>query len=317
MLEDVVRAQEGIVTRAQAIAAGLSPAKLTHLLARGEWQRVFLGVYATFSGPLPRRGLLWAAVLRAGPGAVLSHDTAAELAGLIEPPKRMAMRPPPSIHVTVPAARTPARIPGVVLHRSRAVARARHPTRMPTQTRIEETVVDLIQAAPRLDDALAWLARAVGSRLTTVDRLLAAIRDRPRVRSRRLLLAALADVATGAHSLAELTYLRRVERAHGLPRSQRQFRRATGPTRYDDVRYVEFGLRVEVDGRAAHPIHDRWRDMHRDNDAVVDGDRVLRFGFADIHSRPCAVAAQVATVLGRSGWPGAANRCRLHDCVVA
>jgi hypothetical protein len=36
-------------------------------------------VYALFSGEPGREALLWAAVLRAGPDAMLSHHTAAEL----------------------------------------------------------------------------------------------------------------------------------------------------------------------------------------------------------------------------------------------
>ena len=43
----------------------------------GRWQRLQRGVYATFSGEPTRQTALWAALLRAGPGAVLSHQTAA------------------------------------------------------------------------------------------------------------------------------------------------------------------------------------------------------------------------------------------------
>jgi very-short-patch-repair endonuclease len=85
--------------------------------------------------------------------------------------------------------------------------------------------------------------------------------------------------------------------------------RAGGRT-YDDVRYAEFGVVVELDGRAAHPDETRWRDMARDNASVVDGRRVLRYGWADVASQPCEVAAQVATVLGVAGWRGMLRRCR-------
>src|SRR6185295_4830981 len=100
-------------------------------LSAGRWRRIFPGVYATFTGPVPRSGLLWAVLLRAGAGAVLSHDTAAELVGLTD-------RASAVIHVTVPWARTPARIPGARIHRSDAVSKRRHPSRLPPQTRVEE-----------------------------------------------------------------------------------------------------------------------------------------------------------------------------------
>jgi hypothetical protein len=45
------------------------------------WRRLHPGVYAAFSGQPGRDPVLWAAVLRAGPRAILSHETAAELHG--------------------------------------------------------------------------------------------------------------------------------------------------------------------------------------------------------------------------------------------
>ena len=48
-------------------------------ISSGTWQRLYPAVYATFTGKLSREGRLWAAVLTAGPGAVLSHETAAEI----------------------------------------------------------------------------------------------------------------------------------------------------------------------------------------------------------------------------------------------
>ena len=308
VLDDVVDDQGGVVSRSQARAGGVSKRQLDRHSHTGRWQRIFPGVYATFSGPVPWSSLLWAVVLRAGPGAVLSHDTAAELSGLID--RRSA-----TIHVTVPWRRAPRPIPGVLIHRCDQIGSRSHPTRVPPQTRIEETVVDLTQSCDRMDDAIAWLARAVGSRLTTSERLRAALDGRPRLRWRRSLAAALGDVAGGSHSLMELRYLRTVERAHRLPRSERQVRRdGPGPTRYDDVRYRRFATRVELDGRAAHPEHERWRDMDRDNQAVAEGDRVLRYGFGEVSSVPCRIAAQVASVLRACGWKGRPRRCRRTDC---
>jgi len=290
------------------MAGGLTRSQIEVRLGTGRWRRIFTGVYLTFNGPVPRRSLRWAAVLRAGPGAVLSHETAAELVGLAEPST--------PIHVTVPTRRTPGRIPGTVIHRSDLIAQRRHPTRLPPQTRIEETVVDLTQSSRRLDDAMAWLARAVGSRVTTPDRLADGFQARPRLRHRRTLLSALTDVASGCQSLLELRYLRDVERPHGLPPSERQQRRE-GEARYDDVRYREYRIRVELDGRAAHPDHQRWRDMRRDNSAVASGDQVLRYGLADVDGSPCLVAAQVAGVLINNGWPGPPRRCRRPHCPIA
>jgi very-short-patch-repair endonuclease len=238
---------------------------------------------------------------------MLSHETAAELWGLLQSPARL-------IHVTVPADRILVRNAGVVVHRSRFAERSQHPGRRPWRTRVEDTVVDLTQTARRLEDAIAWLARAIGGRFTSAPRLRACLDGRPKLKWRAALSAALRDVDDGSHSPLELAYLRNVERAHGLPRSQRQMRRASG--HYDDVRYPKYGVRVELDGRAAHPEHERWRDMRRDNAAAEQGDHVLRYGSVDVGDYPCGAALQVIKLLRAGGWRGTPHRCARGNCAV-
>ncbi|GII22032.1 hypothetical protein Pme01_16290 [Planosporangium mesophilum] len=293
-----------MVTRAQALAAGVTRSAIRQHLRTGRWQRIFRSVYATFSGPVPRKCLLWAAVLRAGPGAMLSHGSSAELIGLVDEPDEL-------IHVTVPTRRELSPIPGVVVHQSGRAEEARHPLRLPPQTRVEETVVDLVQTSHSLEQALGLIAKACGRRLTRPERLIAAIEARKKLRWRAEVLAALGDVGGGAQSSLELRYLRDVERAHGLPRGSRQCAvTRPGGRFYDDVRYVPFGVVVELDGRAAHPDEARWRDMRRDNVSVLQGRRVLRYGWADVAGQPCAVAVQVATALRAAGWRGAPRPCQ-------
>ena len=56
---------------------GFTDSAIAARLRSGRWQRLHAGVYATFSGDPLRQAWLWAAVLRAGRAAVLSHQTAA------------------------------------------------------------------------------------------------------------------------------------------------------------------------------------------------------------------------------------------------
>jgi very-short-patch-repair endonuclease len=164
---------------------------------------------------------------------------------------------------------------------------------------------------------MSWMARACGRRLTTPERLGAALAERPRARWGRELLAALTDVDSGCHSLLELRYLRDVERAHGLPPGQRQaVRQRSGGRWYDDVYYARFHTRVELDGRVAHPDESRWHDARRDNAAAVHGDMVLRYGWVDVVERPCRTAAEVAATLVRSGWIGRPTLCA-SACAIA
>jgi very-short-patch-repair endonuclease len=310
MLDELCRLQEGVVTLQQATDAGLSRGAVRARIDSGRWRRLHDGVYATFSGPMPRSAQLWAVLLTCGAGAVLSHETAGELVGLVDEPGS-------AVHVCIPSTRRVRSIPGVVRHVSRRAGVARHPTRLPPQTRVEETVVDLTQSARDLDSAVNWVVRACARRLTTVDRLRAAMSARPRLRWRADLLAVLGDVSEGCHSVLELRYLRDVERAHRLPPAQRQVIRARrGGRWYDDVLYHRYRTVVELDGDQAHPAEVRVRDMVRDNAGVAEGLSMLRYGRAHVVSRPCAIAAQVGGVLRANGWRDYPRPCG-PACMIA
>ena len=81
------------IARSQAIDMGLDRETVRNRLRYGEWQQLKTGVYAAFTGVPKREAEIWAALLRAGPGATLSHWTAAERHGLVD-------KPSPVIHVT-------------------------------------------------------------------------------------------------------------------------------------------------------------------------------------------------------------------------
>jgi very-short-patch-repair endonuclease len=299
VLDDVLRRQCGILSHRQAVTAGLSRGAIRAHLAAGRWQRIHARVYATFSGPLSRSAALWAVALRAGPGSALSHHTAAELAGLIDDPSA-------PIHVTVPPGRQMAPLRGVRIHRSTTIAGRAHPARLPPQTRVEETVLDLGDLAACPDDAVAWVAAACGRRLTTPQRIADAASTRRRLRWRAALARACAAADAGCHSVLELRYLRDVERAHGLPAGARQHRHHGG---YDDVRYAEYGLVVELDGGRYHREEARLRDRRRDNARTAAGCSILRYDWLAVTGRPCAVAAEVSAALRVRGWAAAGRPC--------
>src|SRR5712671_4257557 len=103
--------QCGVVSRSQALRAGLTTDMIKFRLRSGRWRLMHRGVYATFTGVPGRGARLWAAVLAAGPGAMLSYQTAAELHGLVDKTTN-------PIHVTVPHERHVLAAEGVSLHRS-------------------------------------------------------------------------------------------------------------------------------------------------------------------------------------------------------
>jgi very-short-patch-repair endonuclease len=299
----LIELQRGVFARWQAPAVELKPTTIDSLLRTGRWQPLQWGVYATFTGEPSREAELWAAVLRAGPQAVLSHQTAAELDGLTS-------RRSEAIHVTVPDGKHVPQIPGIRLHRSERLAEARHPSRTPPRTRLEETVLDLTQTARNIDGAFGWLCQACGSRLTTPELLLTAMDRRRKMRWRDILHGALADIDDGAHSVLEVRYIRDVERPHGLPRARRQtaITRRTGRIYLDNL-VKRYRTCIELDGKAAHPVAGRWRDIARDNASAAEGMITLRYGWSDVAEHPCQTAAQIAAVLARRGWPGRPTPC--------
>ena len=185
----LLESQDGVITVSQAVSAGMTSKSVRDQVRAGRWQVMHRGVYAAFTGKPNRRAELWGMLLRLGPDAVLSHQSAAELWGLLNGPN-------PVIHVTVPYGSNPDRfgkIGGIVVHRSRLAQRARHPALTPPRTRIEETVLDLIDAARDFDEAYDWICRAIGRRRTTAARIRVAMAARARMRWR---LETEADVAT-------------------------------------------------------------------------------------------------------------------------
>lgn len=312
---DLPGEQGGVVARRQAAIAGVSALTMRNKVISGRWQRLQRGVYTTYSGQPQRITLLWSALLRAGPGAALSHLTAAEQHGLVDEPGEV-------IHVTVPAGRHPGqrKIPGVVLHRSDSIFTTRHPTMSPPCTRVEDTVLDLIQSAKSFGEAYRWICRAVGRGLTTAERLRAALDARKKFRWRRDIELALGDAGDGAVTYLERRYVRGVERPHGLPSATRQYRitHRGGSACVDNI-YEGCQVCVELDGTAARPAYEQWRDKRRDNEKLaMAGIVTLRFGFADLRDQAsaCQTAAQVAAVLTARRLVTLPHRCRATRCPV-
>ena len=309
-LAELLEQQHHVISRSQALDGGIPVSAIRARLDSGRWQRLYPGAYATYSGEPPRLAFIWGAVLSAGPGAVISHQTAAEL-------YRFGRRAHHALHVAIPEGRhvhrtgrlTPG-TPPLIIQRSDRIVRARHPVLLPSRTRIGETVLDLTQCAPTFDEAFHWLSHACGSRLCTATMIRGALELRKKVRYRAELLAALQDVADGVHSPLEYRYVHGVERPHGLPAARRQAPVSLGgQRRYLDNLYQDYLLAVELDGSAAHPVAERWRDIGRDNSLAGLGMLTLRYSWSQVTGQRCLVAAQVAGILARRGWPGPARRC--------
>ncbi|MFC4785533.1 hypothetical protein ACT8ZV_13720 [Nocardioides sp. MAHUQ-72] len=243
-LEQLLIAQDGLITRRQLKACGQAPHDLERLLRRRELSPVHTGVYVNHTGPLTSRQRGWAAVLHAGRSA-LFLDSAEDPPG--DGP----------VHLAIDANRRVSEVDGVRIHRVRGLEKKVDWHRSPPRVRVEENALELAHRAGSELDAIGILTRAVGSRRTTAPRLRRALAGRSRIRRRGLLAALLDDLEQGTCSVLEHGYLTRVQRPHGLPEGTRQRRRTPdGRVEYRDVEYEVQGLDVELDGRVGHAAWD-------------------------------------------------------------
>lgn len=301
--------QADLLTRGQCLRAGVTDEVIEHRLRTRRWRRVHPGVYLTAVGRADWLVRAMAAFLRAGPGAAFTGECAALLWGL-------RRDPPPRIELAVPATRNPTS-PGdaVRIRRRHRLDSVVDDLAYPWRTTVPVTVLD-VAAGLGADAALAVVARAVQGERVGVGQLRAELARRGRHRHGPLLREVLGDVADGAHSVAEIRYVRDVERAHGLPVAERQAPSAAGARRLHDNRYAAYGLVVEVDGRLGHESWaDRVRDGRRDRQVLPTHGVTLRVFWPDVVLTPCTTAVEVAAVLAARGWRDRARPCRRRGCV--
>ena len=297
-LRPVTDAQSGIVSGRQVIEHGGTRSDLRRWLRSKELVEVHRGVYVNHTGPLSWSSRAWAGVQRYWPSA-LAYDSAVRLAG-------------DTIHVAISDQRSaPAVEPRVQVHRLQDFAARVRLDRSPPCQRYEDAVLSACASLDR-SAALELVSEACRSRRTTPLRLQEQLLTRRTQADRPWLLGVLSDAAEGVQSVLESSYLRRVERAHGLPRGERQLVEATAQgTVYRDVRYRVWRVIVVLDGRLGHEEwSDRVRDMTRDLVAAArGGDLTLRVGWHHCEVEACVTAVAIGSVLQQRGWSGSPTPC--------
>ena len=307
LLRARINGQSGLVTRAQALNAGLTGRAIDWKLQRGLWTRVHPGVYLTTPGRDDWEMRAVAALLKVGPGAALRGRSAGFAWGLVR-------GEPAPIEVVIPAVRRVEAVAGISIQRSRLVPARVHPTQWPHRINAEHTVLDLA-AGESFDRLVGLTGQALQLRIVTPESLRAAVGQRRGVRFGGPLNEALSAVDAGTESPAEVRYLRDVERAHGLPAGRRQVPIAGGAGRRD-VEYEPWELVVEVDGQLGHTgWWARQREGRRDRKAATTGRLTVRCHWVDLVPTGCELASDLALILRARGWDGRARRCG-KQCLV-
>jgi len=111
-IDAILKGQNGVIRRDQALAAGLTRARVDDLVRRAQWVRLFPRVFLTTAGPVGARARVRACWLWAGDNSAIAGSAAAWWLGL-EP------QPPATITVIVPPPWRRDPQPGVRLVRGR------------------------------------------------------------------------------------------------------------------------------------------------------------------------------------------------------
>jgi very-short-patch-repair endonuclease len=281
--------QRGVVTRAQLLEAGVGASAITRRLRSGLLRQIHRGVYVV--GPLePPEAREMAAVLACGPGALLSHFTAASYWGLTRPVR--GNRP---CDVGVVSARR-IRRPGIRVRRLvRFDASDRAELRGIPVTAPGRTVVDLASVLDgrELEQAVARAEREGLVTLEGLSSLLVRHRGRPGIPLMRALLEA-GQVPALARSEAEERLLCLIRDAR-LPVPETNV--PVEPYEVDFL-WAPEGIAVEVDGFRYHASRARFEsDRRRDMELASRGIHVIRLTWRQITNEPLATVAQVAQAL--------------------
>lgn len=286
----VVDRQWGVVSRGQLRDLGMTRGAVEHWLAVGRLRPLHRGVYALGHASLRPEGRWLAAVLACGPGAALSHRSAAAILDLL--PYASA-----AIHVTAPRSRHPR--PGIRVHRARSLD-VRDLTSVggiPTTT-VARTALDLAATEPpnRVERLLAQADRLGLYDGRGLDDVLARNNGHP---GSGALAARLHRAPLITRSELEALLLR-AARAHGLsdPLSDHPIHLPDGGEITVDFYFPGAGLVIEADSWRHHRSRAAFEaDRARDLELTALGHRVVRLTDRQLRQDPRRVFGLVRRLL--------------------
>ena len=274
--------QFGLIGWLQLKSLGIANSTIRAWVDQGYLYRLLPRVYAVGHRPRTTEAKLAAALLYAGPGAMLSHATAAWWVGL-------ANSRPHLIDVSTP--RRCRSLPGIRVHRERRLERAWH--RGIPVTRFEQTLLDYAAQASLTNLRLA-LARADYQGTLNVQAIAAILKPgRPgSARLRQALQRHLPQLAD-SRSRIEAIFMELCE-AHHLPLPELNARIAGWDV---DILWREQRIVVELDGPGNHrtPAQVR-RDRRKEMDLRGLTFLVLRYSDEQVLRDASAVMQEVCAV---------------------
>jgi predicted transcriptional regulator of viral defense system len=280
--------QHEVISLDQLRALGLAPSTVRDRAAAWRLHRVHWGVYAVVApAKLDARGRRMAAVLACGPGAVLSHRTAADAWGIMP---RAGAR----IEVSVPT-RNRRRRPGISVHRSPGLRDSDVTTveNIPCTTPAR-TLLDLaaVVSVPTLANAIEAAERLRIFDLRQVEEQLERARGTPAAKGLRAALAkADSDPPPTRRELERLAYEVFSNSPLGRPLVNSAVATAE-ETLEVDFCWPDRRLIAEADSWDFHGTRAAFeRDRRRDQLLTAAGWTVVRFTWRQLRDAPHLVLA--------------------------
>lgn len=288
-ISDLARCQDGLITRSQAIAAGVSGTRIDGHLRTGRWVRVLPEVYSIDRTPIEPIPFIRAVWLWAGPNAVIQGAAALIWQGRLDRPlSEVVVSCGRSLRA--PEAAWPILVRRHVVNEFWQV----HWNRIVT-VRTEFAIAQLLPAA-----GPALLDNAVRRRWVTVDMVAEAHRCLSPGRGSAIRATIVTAAEGGAISEAE-RLLHRHLRVAGIRGWRANVSVRLGSVnRTGDVVFEEIRLLVEIDGFAFHTDHLRYQDDRlRQNEFVVAGWTVLRFTWWTLTQEPERAIRDIRAAIAR------------------
>lgn len=293
-LHELSGTQGGAIRIDQALEAGMTRNQVNYRLRTGRWSHLVRGSYLIRAMVTVDDHLR--AAIAALPGAIVSHEAAAERHGLAPVPLGKA--------TVLVHTQTTHDFPGVTVRRCHDVEGAHITTvdGLPTTT-VPRTVVDLAAILPERQVA-AVLDNAIVSQTTTVEDVAAVAATvgrsgKPGTQKLRALLGERTGAGMGGTPLERKGNSLLLEIAAVTPMFEYPI--PWQPDSRFDAAYPEARVAIEWDSRRWHTQVDAFRtDRARDRQAVVHGWKILRFTWEDVTQRPDEVVHTVRQTLRAS-----------------
>lgn len=298
----VAAGQHGLVSRSQLLSLGADSDMAFRRIQKGHWRQRGRGVYVVGAAPATFEQNVLAAVMSAGPGAMASHRTAAQLWNLVA---RRSAR----IEVSIPSTRRH-RADGVEVHRSSDLDLAGrvHIEGIPV-TGAARTLLDLAAVSPASLRRATWAA--LRQRIVAWDVLLRTCirhgrQGRAGVAALRALLAEHYGERATDSTTEDVAYEILVDSGQ-VPRPAKQVPVvcADGVEVTVDYGWPEFAALLEVVG-VDHLTNEALAhlDLHRRNQIELAGHRLLTYSGRLLERQPDQFVRDVDAMLRAGGWSG-------------